>query len=123
MKKKFQIDTQPFRSVEPKNSKESELIQINDIVVGAIGFQKNGYEFRPGTRQSKKDLVAFIAQEARIPNLRDFSAWKSSLHDMELRAEVGAPCSLRSVELPVTGFPDVVPGFQLQWRSLLQMKQ
>ncbi len=71
MKKKFQIDTQPFRSVEPKNSKESELIQINDIVVGAIGFQKNGYEFRPGTRQSKKDLVAFIAQEARIPNLKD----------------------------------------------------
>jgi Protein of unknown function (DUF3800) len=71
MKKKFRIDTQPFQSIEPKNSKESELIQINDIVLGAIGFQKNGYQLLPDTRQSTKDLAAFIAREAGIRNLGD----------------------------------------------------
>jgi hypothetical protein len=78
MKKDFQIDSQPFRSIEPKNSKESELIQINDIVLGAIGFQKNDYDLRPNTRQSKKDLAALIAKKAGITNLKGDTPRKSN---------------------------------------------
>ena len=33
----------PFKSIEPKNSKDSDIIQVNDIILGAIGFEKNGY--------------------------------------------------------------------------------
>jgi hypothetical protein len=36
MSKKFNIDTNPFRSIEPRNSKETELIQINDIILAGV---------------------------------------------------------------------------------------
>lgn len=71
--KKYSIDTSPFVSIEPRESKKSELIQINDIILGAIGFQKNGYDLLAGTRDSKKELVKYIAEQAGLPNLRQNS--------------------------------------------------
>lgn len=71
IRKQRGITTNPFVSIEPLDSKESEIIQVNDIILGAIGFQKNGYELLANTRQAKKDLAAFIAQEAGLKNLRD----------------------------------------------------
>jgi len=75
MKKKYSIDTNPFVSVEPRDSKKSELIQINDIILGAVGFQKNGYDLLAGTRDSKKELARYIAQQAGLPNLQHNSPW------------------------------------------------
>ena len=71
IRKKIGITTNPFRSIEPLDSKESEIIQMNDIILGAIGFQKNGYELLAGTRQAKKDLAAFIAQQAGLRDLKE----------------------------------------------------
>jgi hypothetical protein len=75
MKKKYSVDSEPFVSVEPRDSKQSELIQINDIIVGAIGFQKNGYELLADTRRAKKELATYIAKEAGVANLKDDSPW------------------------------------------------
>lgn len=75
MSSKFAIATRPFVSIEPKNSKDSELIQINDIILGAIGFQKNSYDLLPHSRKAKKDLVALIAKEAGLRNLKEDTAW------------------------------------------------
>ena len=75
IKKKYSIDTSPFVSIEPRESKKSELIQINDIILGAIGFQKNGYDLLAGTRDSKKKLVEYIANQAGLPNLMQNSPW------------------------------------------------
>jgi hypothetical protein len=75
MKKKFSIDSSPFVSIEPRDSKQSELIQINDIIVGAIGFQKNGYDLLADTRQAKKELAMYIANEAGLSNLKEDSPW------------------------------------------------
>lgn len=68
--KKYLISSAPFRSIEPKDSKLSELIQMNDIIIGAIGFQKNGYDLLSDSRQSKKDLAAYIASQAGFADLR-----------------------------------------------------
>jgi hypothetical protein len=43
--------------------------------VGAIGFQKNGYELLADTRQSKKELAMYIAKEAGLANLKEDSPW------------------------------------------------
>lgn len=51
------------------------IIQINDIILGAIGFQKNGYDLLAGTRDSKKELAKYIAEQAGLPNLRQNSPW------------------------------------------------
>ena len=71
IRKKRGIDTRPFRSIEPLDSKQCGIIQINDIILGAIGFQKNGYELLAGTRQAKKDLAVFIAQQAGLKDLKE----------------------------------------------------
>jgi len=78
MKKKYGIDSSPFVSIEPRDSKRSDLIQLNDIIVGAIGFQKNGYELLAETREAKKELSRYIAEEAGLANLKEDSPWGQS---------------------------------------------
>ncbi len=85
--KKYNITTEPFVSIEPRESKTTELIQINDIILGAIGFQKNGYELLAETRTSKKELTVYITEQAGLPNLKDntpksnsrFTVWNFKL--------------------------------------------
>jgi hypothetical protein len=75
MKKKYTVGTSPFVSIEPRDSKKSELVQINDIILGAIGFQKNGYDLLAGTRESKKELSRYIAEQAGLADLKRDSPW------------------------------------------------
>lgn len=75
MKRKLGIDKKPFVSIEPKNSKTSEIIQINDIILGAIGFQKNGYHLLAGARKAKIEISNYIALEAGLANLKENSSW------------------------------------------------
>ena len=66
----------PFLTVEPCDSKMSELMQINDIILGAIGFQKNGFDSVAGAKRAKVDLAAYIAERAGIPNLRENTPYR-----------------------------------------------
>ena len=75
MQKKFEIDSNPFVSFEPRNSKKSELIQMNDILLGAIGFQKNGYDLLSGARKAKKRLSQYIASGAGLKDLKNNTEW------------------------------------------------
>jgi hypothetical protein len=75
MQKKFEIDSNPFVSIEPRNSKKSELIQMNDILLGAIGFQKNGYDLLSGARKAKKKLSQYIATGAGLKDLKNNTLW------------------------------------------------
>ena len=75
MNKKFSVSSNPFVSIEPRDSRKSELIQVNDIILGAIGFQKNGYDLLAPTRKSKKELVKYIAEQAGLTNLKQNSPW------------------------------------------------
>lgn len=75
IKKKYGVENNPFKVIEPRDSKKSELIQINDIILGAIGFQKNGYDLLADTRISKKELTNFIALQSGLKNLKEDSPW------------------------------------------------
>ncbi|KMP11010.1 hypothetical protein UZ36_05905 [Candidatus Nitromaritima sp. SCGC AAA799-C22] len=73
--KKYSVSTNPFRSIEPKDSKESEIIQITDILVGAIGYQKNSYNLLAKAKKAKKELAKYIAEKAGFADLADNSPW------------------------------------------------
>jgi len=73
MRKKFPKSKNPFVSIEPLDSKSTDLIQIADIILGAIGFQKNGYELLAHSRQAKKELSSFIAESAGLRDLKQDS--------------------------------------------------
>jgi len=69
MSKKLGYEVSPFVSIEPKDSKHAELVQINDIILGAIGFQKNGYQLLAESRKAKIELAEYIAERAGLINL------------------------------------------------------
>ncbi len=75
MAKKYSINTSPFVSIEPRDSHKSELLQINDIILGAIGFQKNGYDLLADAKKAKKELANYIAEQAGLSDLKKNSAW------------------------------------------------
>jgi len=78
MKKRFDIATEPFVSIEPRHSHDAELIQLNDIILGSIGFQKNGYDLLSGTRQAKVELAKYIAAQAGLKDLKGNTPWGES---------------------------------------------
>lgn len=75
MARNFKIADRPFHSIEPIDSKQSEVLQICDIILGAIGFQKNGYHLLAGTRKAKKDLANYIAASVGKNDLAKSYSW------------------------------------------------
>ncbi len=51
------------------------------IILGAIDFQKNGYNLLTGTRKSKKELTKYIAEQAGRKNLIETSPYQVSQGD------------------------------------------
>lgn len=84
---KTNIIEYPFRSVEVLDSKKSEILQINDLLIGAIGYYKNEYHLKKSYKISKYSLIKFIQNEKDIVNLgnntkwnvRDFHIWNITL--------------------------------------------
>lgn len=79
--------SRPFLEVAPQDSKAHDLIQIADILIGAIGYQKNGWHLQPGASAGKIELMEHIARRARVYDLgRDtlyfkqrFTVWNFKL--------------------------------------------
>ncbi len=77
----------PVSVVQAVNSKKSQLMQINDILLGAVGFHANGRDSIPSTKTSKIGLAAHVAQEVGWPHLRQncnalsggFGVWQFQL--------------------------------------------
>lgn len=75
IRKKHNIGSDVIRSVEPRESKGNNLIQVADILIGAIGFQKNGFDLIAGSSPSKRELSRYIASQAGLENLIEDTKW------------------------------------------------
>ncbi|MEW5799103.1 MAG: DUF3800 domain-containing protein [Bacteroidota bacterium] len=71
MAKKFSILYRPFVAVEPVESKISDLLQISDIILGAMGYQKNGYHLLAESKKGKIELAEYIASSAGLKTLTE----------------------------------------------------
>jgi hypothetical protein len=88
LKKKYlQIRSDVVRNIQPIDSKKSELLQVADILMGAIGYQKNGCHTRTNASKAKVSLAEYISQKANILSLcqntpyskKDFCIWNFRL--------------------------------------------
>ncbi len=87
MKKKFEIEAAPFHSVEPRDSRDVGLLQMVDILIGAVGYRKNGYHLIPSSSPAKINLTEYITQESGLRSLvynttkdvRRFTLWNFRL--------------------------------------------
>lgn len=73
--KKHGISTNPFKSVEPLDSKRSDVMQIADIIMGAIGYQKNGFHLLSNSSEAKKELANYIAKKVGVETLGNNSSY------------------------------------------------
>jgi hypothetical protein len=83
LKKKYGLSNQPIRNIQGLNSKDSDFIQVADILMGAIGYEMNGAHTRTNAKKAKILLAEMIARKAGLVNLqqptprsfRHFSIW------------------------------------------------
>lgn len=69
MRKKTGKWNDVFLTVEPRDSKKTELLQMTDLLAGAIGYQKNGYHLLAGANSAKVALSEYIAKKAGCSDL------------------------------------------------------
>lgn len=85
IKKKFtgRITSDIVRNIEPMDSRKSSIMQIADILMGAIGYEMNLCHLRSNAKRGKVLLCEYIAVKAGTGSLmqetpfkkRDFSIW------------------------------------------------
>jgi len=56
----------PFGSIEASDSKKQDFIQIIDVIIGAIGYHKNGLHLKEYTSPAKKEFANYIAGKFSI---------------------------------------------------------
>ena len=85
--KRHDIHSRPYRRLQFRDSKESDLIQITDILIGAIGCRKNEHHLRQGASAAKIMLSDYIAKKAGLASLCDTTPYGSvfSIWNLRLR--------------------------------------
>jgi len=84
LQKKYPTLNHPIRNIEAIDSKKSSLMQLADVLMGAIGFEWNHLHEVPGSKQAKIDLANYIKQKTGRYSLAcdtpisssSFSIWK-----------------------------------------------
>ena len=62
----YDFDHEIVRRVQPIRSEEVQLMQLVDILTGAIAFRHNNIEIRPGTSMAKVRITKRIASRAGL---------------------------------------------------------
>lgn len=66
MKSSCNIDRRPFRLVEFADSKQSTIVQVADIILGAVGYLKNKRFTVAGAKIAKVELSAYVKARAKL---------------------------------------------------------
>src|SRR5690606_12761880 len=70
------IHTNAFRSLAFEDSKDSDLIQLVDVLIGGIAFDRNKHAETPGTRPQKIELSRRILALKRDVSMKhQFDFW------------------------------------------------
>lgn len=83
----YDFNTEYIKNVQSINSKESELMQLCDVFIGAIGFINRKENLKKGYSSSKKELVDLIIQKSgdNLTKTTFLSEEKFNLFFMELK--------------------------------------
>jgi hypothetical protein len=70
IRKQFHTTTDVVKNVEPLNSKQSDLLQAADVLMGAVGFHNQDFHLRPNADQDKVELARYIAALLGLRDLK-----------------------------------------------------
>ena len=84
LNKKLKITTNPYTRITFQNSRTSEILQLNDLLIGAIGFRKNKRHLSNESAVHKKEFSEMILRKAmaiehpikiNASNASKFTSW------------------------------------------------
>ncbi|MFN8386715.1 MAG: DUF3800 domain-containing protein [Anaerolineales bacterium] len=83
MKKVYKCSNSLVRNVQASDLKSSEMLQFADVLMGAVGYELNGYNLVQGASRGKIALMEYIRQRAGLSsfftnthsNHHSFSIW------------------------------------------------
>ncbi len=61
--------SQPYKVIQPYDSKQCDILQLNDVILGAVCAARNGRHLSPDGRVSKKEIAKRVL---RLSGLADF---------------------------------------------------
>jgi hypothetical protein len=74
----------PFIHIEAIDSKEKEIIQMVDLIIGAISYQKNEWHTKSDAAKYKIDLLNYITNKSGLSSLMH-----STIHEEEKEYGIG----------------------------------
>lgn len=66
--KRHGITNYPFRRITFQDSKSSDIMQLNDLLVGVVGYKVNRHDRVPGCSQHKVHLANYMLDRVRAIN-------------------------------------------------------
>lgn len=77
----------PLKQLVPLDSKEDDLLQINDVILGAVCAARNGKHILAAGRQSKRELAEMVLEKSGLgtfdqdspQNVHRFTVWNMRL--------------------------------------------
>jgi hypothetical protein len=57
--------------VKPLDSNQSDLLQVADVLMGAVGYHNQDFHLKPGASKYKVELARYIAGRVGRPTLKD----------------------------------------------------
>jgi len=91
LRKKYSCPNNLVRAVESADIRSSEMLQLVDVLIGAIGFELNGYHLIKGASRGKLKLLDYIHQRSGIYNFDEstpfgqqkFSIWHFKFNEVK----------------------------------------
>ncbi len=84
-KKKHNTRYSPFKTIEPRDSRKEDILQLVDILLGAVGYEKNGFHKSCGENSAKLHILNHIKMRLRVKSISCdftrscFSVWNFKL--------------------------------------------
>ena len=77
------LRSNPFKVIQSEDSKACDILQLNDLVLGAVCSARNGRHLETEGRQSKKELARLVLRTSGLSSFeyntsfseRDFTVW------------------------------------------------
>lgn len=60
------IDGSPFKQLIPLDSKADDLLQLNDVILGAVCAARNGKHLLAAGRESKRELAKLVLEKSGL---------------------------------------------------------
>jgi len=71
IRKKYGRRIDVVRSIDAVDSKRSNVLQVADVLMGAVGYHWNDCHLRPGARRAKVELADYIARKVNLLSLKE----------------------------------------------------